>query len=79
MSEKKFTVLCVLPNASKQISGISFEQTVDGMIARDVPEEIALKMGSIEGYEIKEAAGDKSSPPATDNAKGAESKTTKAK
>jgi hypothetical protein len=43
-------LLCTLPNASEEISGVKFEPHERG-VAGDVPEELAEAMLTIEGYE----------------------------
>ena len=55
MSKKKYTVLCTLPNASEEINGVKFEKCIDGMIARNVPEDAAIRMSAIDGYSVKES------------------------
>jgi hypothetical protein len=54
-------ILCTLPNASEEISGIAFEATEGGMVSvDDVPEEQAGIFLSVPGFV---AVDDKSQTP----------------
>lgn len=48
-------VLCKLPNASENISGVAFQKTKDGMLAASVSVEDAAKFDGIPGYEVSDA------------------------
>lgn len=44
-------ILCTLPNASDEISGVAFEKCDKGMVSVDqVPEDVAAAMLSVDGY-----------------------------
>lgn len=45
-------VICSLPNASSNISGVEFAPNGGDMVATDVPTEDAKKFDGIRGYEI---------------------------
>lgn len=62
-------VLCTLPNASELINGIRFAPTEDGMLSEDVPEDVAERLGTIDGYQIQRDAPRRGRPPKTDEAK----------
>lgn len=67
-------LLCTLPNASEEISGIKFVSHAAGMLSEDVSDEQAAKFASIPGYEIVGATQPKDlkDPSADDEAKAAE-------
>lgn len=64
-------LLCTLPNASEEISGVKFVPHAAGMLSEDVSDEQAAKFASIPGYEIVGATPAKD-PSADDEAKAAE-------
>lgn len=64
-------LLCTLPNASEEISGIKFVTHAAGMLSEDVSDEQAAKFASIPGYEIVGATQPKELS-ADDEAKAAE-------
>jgi hypothetical protein len=64
-------VLCTLPNASEEISGIKFMSHAAGMLSEDISDEQAAKFASIQGYEIVGAIRPKD-PSVEDEAKAAE-------
>lgn len=64
-------LLCTLPNASEEISGIKFVSHAAGMLSEDVSDEQAAKFASIPGYEIVGATAPKD-PAVEDEAKAAE-------
>lgn len=45
-------VLCTLPNASEEISGVKFSAHAKGMVSEDVSDETAAYFAAIGGYEI---------------------------
>lgn len=45
-------VLCTLPNASEEISGVKFVAHEKGMLSEDISDEIAADFASIPGYEL---------------------------
>lgn len=45
-------VLCKLPNASEEISGVKFSTHAAGMLSEDVSDEVAAGFAAIPGYEI---------------------------
>lgn len=45
-------VLCTLPNASEEISGIKFEKTDEGMLSAEISDELAAELATIPGYSI---------------------------
>lgn len=45
-------VLCTLPNASEEISGVKFEQREDGMLSEDISDEQAAAFVEIPGYAL---------------------------
>ena len=49
-------VLCTLPNASNEISGVKFVAHEKGMLSEDLSDEAAAGFASIAGYEIVGAA-----------------------
>lgn len=49
-------VLCKLPNASTNISGIRFVTHRDGMISEEIDDAIAKKWATVPGYEIYDPA-----------------------
>ena len=70
-------VLCTLPNASEEISGIKFKQVDGGMLSEDISDEDAANFVSINGYELvgekKEAtAANTKQPQKTKEEKAAE-------
>jgi len=65
-------VLCTLPNASEEISGVKFVSHAKGMLSEEIDDEAAAVFASIPGYEI---VGEVKKPAATtpeDEAKAAE-------
>lgn len=47
-------VICKLPNASRLISGVAFEERDGAMLSEDIGEEAAAVFASIPGYEMAE-------------------------
>lgn len=47
-----YKVICLLPNASTNISGIDFEEVDGVMVAVDVSEDDALRFGKVPGFEV---------------------------
>lgn len=45
-------VLCTLPNASDEISGVKFSAHDKGMLSEDVSAEVAATFASIPGYTV---------------------------
>lgn len=45
-------VLCTLPNASEQISGVKFSAHEAGMLSEEVSDEVAAGFAAIPGYEV---------------------------
>ena len=45
-------ILCTLPNASEEISGVKFVVHANGMVSEEVSDEVAADFASIPGYEI---------------------------
>lgn len=45
-------VICKLPNASEEISGVKFEKHDDGMLSEEIGAEAAARFASIPGYEL---------------------------
>lgn len=65
-------VLCTLPNASEEISGVKFVSHAKGMLSEEIDDEAAAVFASIPGYEI---VGEVKKPAAAtpeDEAKAAE-------
>jgi len=52
-------VICSLPNASTEISGVKFSQTDDGMLSEEVSDEVAAAFTEINGYAIHGAVVEK--------------------
>lgn len=50
-------VLCTLPNASDEISGVKFVTHAKGMLSEDVADEVAAAFTTIPGYELVGAKG----------------------
>lgn len=48
-------VICTLPNASAEISGVQFVEHDEGMISEDISDDLAAEFASITGYKL--AAG----------------------
>lgn len=57
-------ILCTLPNASEEISGVKFVAHAKGMVSEDVSDEVAADFASIPGYEIVGAPAPKVEDPA---------------
>ncbi len=51
-------VLCTLPNASEEISGVKFVTHANGMLSEHVSEDVAEAFSAIPGYEIISVASD---------------------
>lgn len=49
-------VLCTLPNASEEISGVKFATHDKGMLSEDISDEQAAEFAAIKGYELVGAA-----------------------
>lgn len=64
-------VLCTLPNASEEISGVKFVSHAKGMLSEEISDEAAAVFASIPGYEVVGEAKKAATPPA-DDAKAAE-------
>lgn len=47
-------VICTLPNASEEISGVKFTAVEGGMLSEDISDEQAAHFLSIKGYEPAE-------------------------
>lgn len=45
-------VICTLPNASEEISGVKFNQVDGGMLSEDVADDVAARFASIKGYAL---------------------------
>lgn len=45
-------ILCTLPNASEEISGVKFVVHANGMVSEEVSDDVAANFASIPGYEI---------------------------
>jgi len=45
-------VLCTLPNASTEISGVKFVSHAKGMLSEDVADDVAASFTAIPGYEL---------------------------
>lgn len=45
-------ILCTLPNASDEISGVKFTKTDKGMLSADITDEQAAGFLSINGYKV---------------------------
>ena len=45
-------VLCTLPNASEEISGVKFSEHANGMLSEDVSDDVAAAFASIPGYTV---------------------------
>ena len=60
-------VLCTLPNASEEISGVKFVSHANGMLSEDVTDEVAANFASIPGYEIVGAKVKATAPAPADN------------
>ena len=45
-------VLCTLPNASDEISGVKFSAHPKGMLSEDVSDDVAAEFAAIKGYSI---------------------------
>lgn len=45
-------VLCTLPNASEEISGVKFVTHAAGMLSEEITDEVAENFVSIPGYEM---------------------------
>ena len=52
-------VICTLPNASEEISGVAFTAHESGMISAEISDELAADFASIRGYQI---VGDEVAP-----------------
>lgn len=66
-------VLCTLPNAADEISGIKFSAHEKGMLSEEISDEQAKRLASIPGYMLVGAAPQKpASNPDGDAAKDAE-------
>jgi len=61
-------VICSLPNASAEISGVAFESTPDGMLSEEISDESAAGFAAIPGYALHGAI-DPSEKAAADDAK----------
>lgn len=64
-------ILCTLPNASEEISGVKFVAHEKGMLSEEVAADVAERFASIPGYEVVGATAPKA-PPVQDDAKAAE-------
>lgn len=67
MSNAKFNVLCTLPNASEEISGIAFKATdkpEPGMLAENLSADQAALFKGIPGYSILTPSAPKNESPA---------------
>lgn len=64
-------VLCTLPNASEEISGVKFVSHSKGMLSEEISDEAAAVFASIPGYEIVGEAKKAATPSAEDAAKAA--------
>ena len=63
-------IVCTLPNASDNISGVAFTAREDGAkVSEEISEELAAMFASIEGYALLEE--EEASPPAPAPAKPA--------
>lgn len=45
-------ILCTLPNASTEISGVKFAAHANGMLSEEITDEVAAGFTSIPGYEV---------------------------
>lgn len=45
-------VLCTLPNASEEISGVKFVSHAKGMLSEEISDDVAADFASIPGYEL---------------------------
>jgi hypothetical protein len=45
-------ILCTLPNASAEISGVKFTPHNEAMLSEDVSQEVAESFASIDGYKV---------------------------
>ncbi len=45
-------VICTLPNASEEISGVKFVSHADGVISEDVSDEVAAGFVAVPGYKL---------------------------
>ena len=52
-------VICTLPNASEEISGVAFTAHESGMISAEISDELAADFASIRGYQL---VGDEAAP-----------------
>ena len=52
-------VICTLPNASEEISGVAFTAHESGMISAEISDELAADFASINGYQL---VGDEVAP-----------------
>ena len=52
-------VICTLPNASEEISGVAFTAHEAGMISAEISDELAADFASIRGYQV---VGDEAAP-----------------
>lgn len=48
-------IMCVLPNASTSISGVTFEQVEGGMLSAAVDDNVAKAFAAIPGYQVFDA------------------------
>jgi len=76
-------VICNLPNASDEISGVKFHQLDDGrMISDEISDEQANRFASISGYELDEEGIEVAKPvepaPAPKQTKAQQAKAAKA-
>lgn len=55
-------VLCTLPNAAEEISGIRFVATDSGMLSEPVPDAEAKRLSSIPGYRLVPDAAPEPAP-----------------
>ena len=52
-------VICTLPNASEEISGVAFTAHESGMISAEISDDLAADFASINGYQL---VGDEAAP-----------------
>lgn len=45
-------VLCTIPNAAEEISGVRFTATDSGMLSEPLDEAMAQRLSSISGYQL---------------------------
>lgn len=69
-------VLCTLPNASDEISGVKFVSHANGKLSEDLSDEAAAAFAAIPGYQVVGSAPpppppQPPAPPATDAEKAA--------